>query len=267
MASKAERSGLGLDYGKDGLHLRYDEGRRLPVETINLWRDAVTKHVPVRSVRAIADIGCGTGRFAKVLARAYSATVFGIDPSAKMLASARRTARSRRLRFTKGVAEEIPMPDGSRDMVFLSQVYHHLSSERRAAAEFRRILRPRGYLCIRNSTTENLGSYLYHRFFPGALRFCRWLLPSRAQVTRAMRNAGFGLVVQTAIRQVFAEDLTEYARKIGLRTCSDLTALPDRQFRAGLKRLEAYCRERDTGEPVREDIDLFVFRCRNRSVR
>jgi ubiquinone/menaquinone biosynthesis C-methylase UbiE len=261
------RSGLGLDYGRDGIHRRYDEGRRLPTETINLWLDAITRHVPIRSVRAIADIGCGTGRFSKVLARAYSAQVLGVDPSARMLASARRTARSRRLRVIQGAAEDIPLPDGSCDMVFLSQVYHHLSSEHRAAEEFKRILSPHGFLCIRNSTTENLGSYLYHDFFPGALRFCRKLLPSRAQVTRTMRNAGFALIARAAVRQVFAENLAEYARKIGLRTCSDLAALPDRQFRAGLRRLEAYCREHDTGEPVREDIDLFVFRRSSRASR
>ncbi len=267
MAPRAERSGLGLDYGRDGVHLRYDKGRRLPTETINLWLDAITKHVPVRSMRTIVDIGCGTGRFSGFLSECYSAQVLGVDPSARMLASARRTALSRRLRFVQGVAEDIPSPDGSCDMVFLSQVYHHLSNERRAAAEFRRILRPRGFLCIRSSTMENLGSYLYHDFFAGALRFCRKLLPARAQVKKAMRNAGFDLVFRTAVRQAFAENLTEYARKIGLRTLSDLTTLPDRQFRAGLKRLEAYCREHDTGEPVREDIDLFVFRLPSQASR
>lgn len=260
MAHKAGRPGLGLDYGKGSIPLRYDDGRRLPDETINLWLNAITRHAPVSSVRVIADIGCGTGRFSKVLARAYPAMVFGVDPSARMLASARRATSSRRLRFVQGKAEAVPLPDRSCDMVFLSQVYHHLSTERRAAAEFHRILRSRGFLCIRNSTRENLGTYLYHRFFPGALRFCKKLLPSRARVTETMWKAGFVLIDQTAIRQVFAGDLAEYARKIGLRACSDLAVLPNRQFRAGLKRLQAYCREHNTHEPVREDIDLFVFR-------
>jgi ubiquinone/menaquinone biosynthesis C-methylase UbiE len=266
MVSRSERSRPGLDYGRDGINLRYDIGRRLPTETINLWLDAITKHVPVRSVQAIADVGCGTGRFSKVLARRYRAKVFGVDPSPRMLTSARRAGRYHRLKFMKGMAEDIPLPDGSCDMVFLSQAYHHLSDENKAGTEFRRILRPRGFLCIRNSTTENLGSYLYHRFFPGALRSCTKLLPSRVQVTKAMRGAGFNLVFRGAVRQVFAENLAEYARKIGLRTLSDLTAMPDRQFRAGLKRLDAYCREHDTGEPVREYIDLFVFRGRKHAL-
>ncbi len=193
MVSKSGRSGPRLDYGRDGINLRYDSGRRLPTETINLWLDAITKHVPVGSVQAIADVGCGTGRFSGVLAHRYRAKVFGVDPSARMLSSARRTVRSRRPRFIQGVAEEIPLPDASCDMVFLSQAYHHLSDEARAGTEFRRVLRPRGFLCIRNSTIENLGSYLYHRFFPGALRFCRKLLPSRARVKREMRGAGFDL--------------------------------------------------------------------------
>jgi ubiquinone/menaquinone biosynthesis C-methylase UbiE len=126
MAAKAERSRPGLDYGRDGINLRYDSGRRLPTETVNLWLDAITSHVPVRSVQAIADVGCGTGRFSKVLARRYRAKVFGVDPSAKMLASARRAVRSHRLEFIKGAAEDISLPDDSCDMVFLSQVYHHL---------------------------------------------------------------------------------------------------------------------------------------------
>ncbi len=267
MAARAGRPRLGPDYGRGGISLRYDSGRRLPAETINLWLDAIAKHVPVRSVQAIADIGCGTGRFSRVLARRYRATVFGVDPSATMLASARRTARSRRLKFIRGAAEDIPLPDGSCDLVFLSQAYHHLSDEIQAGAEFKRLLKPRGFLCIRNSTTENLGSYLYHRFFPGALRFCRRLLPSRARVSRAMRKAGFDLAFRRAVQQVFAENHAEYARKIGLRTLSDLTAMPDRQFHAGLNRLETYCREHDTDEPIREDIDLFVFRPSSRTSR
>ncbi len=266
-ASKAGRPRLGRDYGRDGINLRYDSGRRLPTDTINLWLDVITRHVPVRSVQAIADVGCGTGRFSRLLARRYRAKVFGVDPSSTMLASARRTGRYQRMKFMKGSAEDIPLPDGSCDMVFLSQAYHHISDEARAGAEFKRVLKPRGFLCIRNSTTENLGSYFYHRFFPVALRFCTKLLPSRAQVKRAMRSAGFDLDFHGAIQQVFAENLAEYARKIGLRTLSDLTALPDRQFHAGLKRLETYCRNHDSGEPVREDIDLFVFRSSGRDSR
>jgi len=37
----------------------------------------------------VLDLGCGTGKFARVLAERGLARVWGVDPSAEMLAEAR----------------------------------------------------------------------------------------------------------------------------------------------------------------------------------
>jgi len=38
--------------------------------------------------------------------------------------------------------------------------------------------------------------------------------------------------------------------------------LTEAEFRAGLCGFEEYCRENETGEPILEDIDLFVLSVR-----
>jgi predicted RNA methylase len=38
---------------------------------------------------SVLDLGCGTGRFAEPLAQYFSARIIGIDPSIKMLTTAR----------------------------------------------------------------------------------------------------------------------------------------------------------------------------------
>ena len=54
------------------------------------------------------------------------------------------------------------------DLVFMSQVLHHLTDSPKALMEIRRVLKLNGILCVRQTTQENLDSYFYQRFFPAA---------------------------------------------------------------------------------------------------
>jgi hypothetical protein len=74
-----------------------------------------------------------------------------------------------------------------------------------------------------------------------------------------MRMSGFLLKGFTVVRQLFAENLLEYARKISLRGISSLRMLEEEEFVAGLEDFRSYCRAKDMGDVVLEDIDLFTF--------
>ncbi|WP_371493811.1 methyltransferase domain-containing protein [Kitasatospora sp. NBC_00374] len=99
------------------------------------------------------DVGCGTGyltlRLADVVTSAGS--VIGVDPSADVLAHARRRANGRtHCTFTDGIAENLPAADGEFDVVASSLMLHHLPEDvrARAVAEMRRALRPGGRLLL-----------------------------------------------------------------------------------------------------------------------
>src|SRR5262245_58472364 len=89
----------------------------------------------------VADLGCGSGTFSALLARA-GYDCFGLDISARLLAVGRRKHPG--IGFTAGDIEQLPFADASFDGVLLSGVVHHFPDPARCAAEVFRILRPDG---------------------------------------------------------------------------------------------------------------------------
>jgi ubiquinone/menaquinone biosynthesis C-methylase UbiE len=255
-----------FDYNQGEMHLRYDRARNLASETVALWMErlaAHTSHAGVE-VRAVADVGCGTGRFSLALARYFAANVYGVDPSQKMLGVAREAlaesgSEEARVTFEEGAAERIPLEDASVDLVFISMAYHHLRDRAAACAEFRRILRPTGRLCVRTSTREHADSYLWLSFFPEAREIEMRRTPSGVELRSFVEAHGFKLEAHEVVRQTLARDLAEYYERISLRGLSTLQAIPDAAFAEGLARLRAFCDSQPTQQPVQEEIDLFVF--------
>ena len=99
---------------------------------------------------AVLDVGCGTGSLAIAAARRVGerGVVHGVDPSAELLARARKKARRAGVEVTFAVAagEELPLPDASFDVVLSTLVFHHLSHDalRASVSEIRRVLKPGG---------------------------------------------------------------------------------------------------------------------------
>src|SRR6266508_3703719 len=79
----------------------------------------------VRPGQRVLDVGCGTGYFARLLARAVGpdGLVVGIDPSPEMIAYARRkTGRAGNAQFQVGTAEALDVPAEQFDVVVSSLV-------------------------------------------------------------------------------------------------------------------------------------------------
>ena len=69
------------------------------------------------------DVGCGTGRFAALLAERYGCKVWGVDVSAEMLAVARERVPSG-VGLKLGAAEDLPFRDGWFEGVMMTLVVH-----------------------------------------------------------------------------------------------------------------------------------------------
>jgi ubiquinone/menaquinone biosynthesis C-methylase UbiE len=95
---------------------------------------------PVRG-RRILDLGCGKGRFARILA-ARGARVVGLDVSESMLAAADGAGLGRVI----GSARRLPFRNAGFDAAIAVEVFEHLEPQAIDAAcdELRRVLRPGG---------------------------------------------------------------------------------------------------------------------------
>ena len=144
-----------MDYDQSGIATTYDEARALTPARRRHWQRLLSAHVDRTAISLVVDLGCGTGRFSEMLAAELGARVIGLDPSEKMIDQARRKPTTSPAVFGRASAHELPLPEGCVDLVFMSQIYHHLLDPAAVARECRRVLGAGGYVCIRTGTREN----------------------------------------------------------------------------------------------------------------
>jgi len=88
----------------------------------------------------VLDVGTGSGLFAEAFFK-HSLAVSGVDANPEMLVAARQFVPAGD--FRQGVAEELPYPNGSFDLVFLGLVLHESDEPLKALQEARRVARQR----------------------------------------------------------------------------------------------------------------------------
>ncbi len=249
-----------MDYDRTNIAAVYDSARRYDPKILQQWLDILSPYVPRDSVSCIIDLGCGTGRYSEPLSVHFRADVIGIDPSEKMLEKARKKSSRSTVNFKQASGEKLPVEGNSADMVFMSQVFHHLANSEHTAHECYRILHDGGYVCIRESTVDAIETFAYLRFFDGIRPLIEEQLVSRSQIKGIFEGAGFDPVTHRVITHQMSPHWRDFADKMALRGDSILARLPDDDFRAGMTALRAHAEHADQREPVTEELDFFVFR-------
>ena len=237
---------------------RYDFARKLPSQTQTQWLETLRASLPKHAITKILDLGCGTGRFTTGLAKTFACPVIGVEPSSAMLGVA-RSQEAPNVEWKHGEAEEIPLQDEVVDLVFMSQVFHHLVRPGQALREINRVLTPAGYLAIRNGTREHNKDLAWLQFFPDARRIEDERTPSQEELKESVCAESFELISQQTIHQLFAESTDEYFEKISQRALSALVVIGDEEFQSGLQRFQAWANAQPQNKPVFEPVDLFVF--------
>ncbi|MBM4297523.1 MAG: methyltransferase domain-containing protein [Deltaproteobacteria bacterium] len=244
-------------YQESDVHRRYDLGRALMSDATDGLMALLRGYV-ARPVNLIVDLGCGTGRFSSALSEAFAAQVLGVEPADNMRATAEAKPRPPSVRFVQGDADCIPIDDSVADLLFMSQVLHHLTDAPKALREIRRVLKSKGNLCVRQTTRENLDSYFYQRFFPAARAVDERRLLFRGRLVGLVTSCQFRTVAIETLRYEVAPSATEYVEKIALRTYSDLECIDDSAFHQGLNEFRAHCSAHPDLPRLAEN-DLFVF--------
>jgi SAM-dependent methyltransferase len=100
--------------------------------------------------RTALDVGCGEGRFCRMLASLGLQTT-GIDPARALVEAAR--GRHPDGTYQVAAAEQLPFPDRQFDLVVSYLTLLDIPDARSAIAEMARVLRPDGHLLVANVTS------------------------------------------------------------------------------------------------------------------
>jgi ubiquinone/menaquinone biosynthesis C-methylase UbiE len=114
--------------------------------TNNQYHDALLKHVPANCEYAL-EVGCGTGAFARALARRCKGVV-ALDLSAEMIRVARsRSIQFENLEFELADAMTWDFPQSHFDFVCSIATLHHLE-QRELLLKIKNALKPSGVLVV-----------------------------------------------------------------------------------------------------------------------
>ena len=120
-------------------YVRYRPG--YPSELLDVLR----KECDLRPGHVIADIGSGTGFLSELFLKNGN-TVFGVEPNREMREAGELHLQSYRgFVSVEGSAEATTLPEACSDFVAAGQAFHWFEPEK-TRAEFRRILRPQGWV-------------------------------------------------------------------------------------------------------------------------
>lgn len=118
------------------------------LRTIEWWID----HAKITSHDRVLDLACSTGFSSRNTSRLTGASAEGIDLSEPSVEAARSLAQRDRLgdlcKFHIGDAECIEFPDLDFSVALVGTVFAFFQNKARALSECRRVLKPRGRLCV-----------------------------------------------------------------------------------------------------------------------
>jgi ubiquinone/menaquinone biosynthesis C-methylase UbiE len=232
---------------------RYAVERAVDAPVLARWRRAAFSYLRHRPA-VVADVGCGTGIFARAWAEwAYAQVrVVGVEPAPAMLRAAAAAPRTN-VSYLRGVAEALPLEDRSVDVAWVSTAFHHFASRRSAAREMARVLRTGGRVFLRG-VVRDLTPVPWLDAFPGGDKsLARY--PTLEQLEAVFDDAGLALL---GTQEVEESPRTNGDRAEWVRRMRDadslLTAMTDDEVAVGVRTLR-----RRPDEVVPVSLTLVVF--------
>ncbi|MEZ5644732.1 MAG: class I SAM-dependent methyltransferase [Burkholderiaceae bacterium] len=126
----------------------YDRAESLTALGSGAWyRREVLRRCGLGPGMTLVDVAAGTGLVTAAGVELVGATgrVVAVDPSPGMLAELRKKVS---VEVVEAYAESMPLPDGMADFLSMGYALRHVGDLRRAFAEYHRVLRPGGKVCI-----------------------------------------------------------------------------------------------------------------------
>jgi 2-amino-4-hydroxy-6-hydroxymethyldihydropteridine diphosphokinase len=199
--------------------------------------------------KRVLDVGCGTGRFTRQLAR-DGAAVTGIDSSERMLAAARDHEPDAAIHYMDGDANE-SLPHGPFDGITAFYSIQYLDVRRFLANAASR-LSDGGVLAVATFPHRHFAETEYGRFFPSLPAIDMARFPSVPALERALRDAGFDDITLREGVLSISDDPRSLIERVERRYLSSFFLLPEAEFRSGLQHLrDAWLPQKDVRRTAR----------------
>ncbi len=149
--SKTVTKGKGTRFARCGFNDRFDPFRLSQVPRLRcLYETLFREFLGEEPVEHLLDIGCGSGIYFEDLAP-HGIRLHGLDASTAMVEIACDFCRARQLDHIEtivGIAEALPYPANSFDVVIAMDVLHHVASPDTVVNEAYRVLKPGGRFLV-----------------------------------------------------------------------------------------------------------------------
>lgn len=175
----------------------------------------------------LVDVGCSRGHFlAAAVAAGFDAE--GVEPAPRIAA----VARAAGLRVSEGTLDEVGFPDGSFDALTMFEVIEHVNDAVALLRECRRILKPRGILCLstgnaRSWTVAAMGprwDYFQIEQDAGHISFFN---PRSVRALAARTGFEVEAIITSRVKLAERSELSGLAYR-GLKVVSELLNVPAR---------------------------------------
>jgi demethylmenaquinone methyltransferase/2-methoxy-6-polyprenyl-1,4-benzoquinol methylase len=178
----------------------------------------------------VLDVGVGTGLVAAqaCMLTGNAALVTGVDPSAGMMAASMLPDT---MVLIEGRAESLPFPDNHFDFLSMGYALRHISDLGVAFAEFERVLKPGGRLCILEITQaqNRFWRWLLKRYMRGVIPLLTRIVSKQANTATIWRYHWDSIEACVPPEQVVsalsAAGLTQVRRHVELGVFSEYQAV------------------------------------------
>ncbi len=192
------------------------------------------REAELRAGSRVLDVGCGTGNYARALQEATGCAVSGVEPSDQMRLRAERAATWAAL--LAGSAETLPFPDSSFDLVYSTDVIHHVGDRAAYFAEVSRVLAPGGLIATVTDSPQDIARRRpLSNYFPETVAIEERRYPTIETLRAEMAGAGLTGIHETHVELEYPlTDIRGYRE----RAYSSLLLIPDAALARGVARLE-----------------------------
>ena len=172
-----------------------------------------------------------------VIKKVSNANVFGVEPSDGMREKAQE--KGAEINFKKGDHAHIPFDNEFFDLIYMTDVIHHVPDLNSMFTEFHRTLKPGGKVCILTESHNQIETRFWSAYFPTTVTAEKERYPDISNIIFAAKQCSLSVIenVNTDSEHTLTISL-DFVKLVENKGFSMFRLISDEEFSDGLTRLK-----------------------------